>query len=84
MRVRLIVAMCTVALSGHLAFAAECQPAIDSYNSAIGDISSTMKRYGSCLSASNGSDDCSSEFRRLRSAQNDFESAVASMPAECH
>jgi len=61
----------------------ECQDAISSYNSAISDISSTLRRYTSCVSNSNGRDDCSSEFRRLKNAQSDFESAVSNYRSEC-
>ena len=60
-----------------------CSDAVDSYNSAIGEIGGRLKRYGNCLAASQGHDDCSSEFRRLKSLQNDFETAVSNFQAEC-
>lgn len=63
--------------------AADCNNAINSYNSAISDISSYVKRYARCVSDSQGSDDCSSEFRRLKSAQSDFESAVSDHQNYC-
>ena len=50
----------------------KCREAIDRYNSAISDVSTALRRYASCVSDSRGHDDCSSEFRRLRSAQDDF------------
>lgn len=53
---------------------ANCRDATDTYNSAISDVSDTLKRYARCVSGSNGQDDCSSEFRRLKNAQSDFES----------
>lgn len=62
---------------------ADCSSAISSYNSALSDIESYLRRYTRCLSSSNGTDDCSSEFRRLRSAQSDFESAVSDYQAYC-
>lgn len=62
---------------------ADCDDAVSQYNSAVSDIASKMKRYTSCVSGSQGQDDCSSEFRRLRSAQSDFETAVASHQSEC-
>jgi len=62
---------------------ADCSGAISAYNSALSDIETYLKRYTRCLSSSNGSDDCSSEFRRLRSAQSDFESAVSDHQAYC-
>ena len=63
---------------------ADCNMAISSYNSALDDISTYLKRYTRCLDSSNGTDDCSSEFRRLRSAQSDFESAVSEYQLYCH
>src|SRR5262245_41609148 len=62
---------------------AACRDAIDRYNSAVSDISSYLRRYASCVSGSQGRDDCSSEFRRLRSAQDDFESAVSAYRNDC-
>ena len=62
---------------------AECQDAINSYNRAISDISDALRRYTSCVTDSRGHDDCSSEFRRLRSAQDDFETAVSSYESDC-
>ena len=69
-------------LSGNAA-KANCNDATDTYNSAISDLSDTLRRYSRCLSNSNGHDDCSSEFRRLKNAQSDFESAVAEYETEC-
>jgi hypothetical protein len=62
----------------------ECRDAVDRYNSALDDVSSTLRRYASCVSSSRGHDDCSSEFRRLRNAQDDFESAVSEYESECN
>jgi hypothetical protein len=61
-----------------------CQQAINEYNSAISDVSDALKSYASCVSSSNGSDDCSLEFSQLRSAQDDFESAVGSYETDCN
>jgi hypothetical protein len=38
----------------------DCSDATNTYNSAISDVSDTLRRYTRCLSSSNGSDDCSS------------------------
>lgn len=51
-------------------------------NDVVGEIE-RIRRYSRCLSNSNGHDDCSSEFRRLKNAQSDFESAVADYENEC-
>ena len=61
----------------------ECREAIDRYNSAISDVSTALRRYASCVSDSRGHDDCSIEFHHLRSAQDDFESAVSDYQSEC-
>ena len=61
----------------------ECRDAIERYNSAVDEISSRLRRYARCVSDSQGLDDCSSEFRRLRSAHADFESAVSDHQREC-
>jgi hypothetical protein len=63
---------------------ANCSDATDTYNSAISDVSDALKRYSRCLSSSNGHDDCSSEFRRLKNAQSDFETAVSEYESECN
>lgn len=62
---------------------ADCEYAVDQYNTVIDDLDTRIRRYSSCLSSSQGRDDCSSEFRRLRSAQSDFESAVYQVQSDC-
>jgi hypothetical protein len=82
-----IVVLCfTIVLSvlPSNAATAECNDATSTYNSAISDISDALKRYSRCLSNSNGHDDCSSEFRKLKNAQSDFESAVSEYESECN
>ena len=61
----------------------KCNDSIEGYNLAVSEVSDKLKRYSRCLSGSQGRDDCSSEFRRLRSAQNDFETAVSNYEADC-
>lgn len=63
---------------------ADCNDATSAYNAAISDVSDAIKRYTRCLSSSNGRDDCSSEFRRLKNAQSDFETAVSQYESECN
>ncbi|GEP08037.1 hypothetical protein MOX02_60750 [Methylobacterium oxalidis] len=62
---------------------ADCSHAISTYNLAISDVSSRLKRYASCVSDSQGKDECSLEFGRLRSAQGDFELAVSGVQTNC-
>jgi len=83
-----VTALCVVALSaltviGIKANTEGCKDAIDEYNSARSDIADTIKRYASCVGNSDGHDDCSSEFRRLKSAQDDSETAVSDYEGEC-
>jgi hypothetical protein len=63
---------------------ANCSDATDTYNSAVSDVSDALRRYTRCISSSAGHDDCSSEFRRLKNAQSDFESAVSEFESECN
>lgn len=51
-----------------------------SAKTAVGDY---LRRYASCVSRGDGRSDCSGEFSRLRSAQEDFESAVSDYQREC-
>jgi hypothetical protein len=62
----------------------DCSEAIGTYNVAISDVSDAIKRYTRCLSSSNGHDDCSSEFRKLKNEQSDFETAVSRYETECN
>ncbi len=60
-----------------------CRSAINEYNAAVEEISSTIRRYANCVSNSQGQDDSYSEFRRMKSAQDDFEMAVSSYQMSC-
>jgi hypothetical protein len=66
------------------AAAEECNEAISAYNSALSDVSDALKRYTRCLSSGARHDDCSSEFRKLKNAQSDFEAAVSQHEIECN
>jgi hypothetical protein len=61
----------------------ECQEALDKYNNAASDVADHLRTYANCLSGSGGHDDCSSEFSRLHSAQDDLESAVSAYKSDC-
>jgi len=61
----------------------QCKQAAESYNSVLDDISTDLKKYSRCVSDSQGHDDCSSDFRKLKSAQSDYEMAVANYASEC-
>lgn len=70
-------------LAATVAASADCNSAISQYNSAVSDIESRLRRFANCVSNSRGTDDCSSEFRRLRSAHSDFENAVSEYSSYC-
>ena len=51
-----------------------CRSAIEEFDNAGSSIVASFRSYGSCISSSDGHDDCSSEFSQLQSNQDDFES----------
>lgn len=61
----------------------ECQDALDQLHSAKSDVVDALRNYASCLSGTDGHDDCSSEFSMLQSAQDDFKSAVSGYGSDC-
>ncbi len=63
--------------------AGECEEAVEEFNDAIGEIDGALRRYVNCVNSSDGDDDCSTEFRRLKRAQDSFESAVSEIDSEC-
>ena len=60
-----------------------CRGATFLIKSAKNTVGDYLRRYASCVSRSDGQSDCASEFSRLRSAQEDFESAVSGYQREC-
>lgn len=79
---RFSVAVCISLLSASPA-AADCGDAVSAYNSATSEIESRLRRYVGCIEGSQGQDDCYAEFRRLKSAQDEFETAVNEYQSEC-
>jgi hypothetical protein len=61
----------------------DCESSIKEYNLALSDISLAMRRYSNCVSSSQGKNDCSYEFRRLKNAQSSFELAVSGIASYC-
>ena len=55
----------------------QCNEAIDSYNRATSEIAESLRRYSSCVNYSRGRSGCEEDFRRLKSAQENFQLAVA-------
>jgi hypothetical protein len=62
---------------------AECAEARDHYLSAVDGVREYLGRYVQCVTASNGLEDCSLEFRRLSNAHTEFEKAVEEFRADC-
>lgn len=60
-----------------------CQNAKSQAQSTAADLANYSRRLRSCAEAEDFSDDCSSEFRRVRNAQSDYESAVSSVSSAC-
>jgi hypothetical protein len=87
MRIRATAMACGIvlALGGNVARSDtdECRDALEHYNAAKSDVTSALRRYRQCVSDSKGHDDCASEFSTLRSAQDDFESAVSEYQDKC-
>jgi hypothetical protein len=82
---RLVLVVAALGVTGPMARAnpAECREAVDRYNEATGEVADALRAYSRCVSDSRGHDDCSSEFSRSRSAQDDFEAAVSDYESEC-
>ena len=60
-----------------------CQGAVLVLRSARNNVGDYLRRYASCVSRSNGHDNCAREFAQLRPAQDDFELAVSGYDREC-
>lgn len=61
----------------------ECRDARERARSAAEDLASRAGRLKSCAENTDYSDDCSSEFRRVKSAFSDYESAVSEVSSDC-
>lgn len=62
---------------------AECRDAIDVADAAAGDLASYSRRLQRCAESGDYSNDCSSEFRRVKSAYSDYETASSNVTSEC-
>ena len=56
-----------------------CRDAQERAESAASELADRARKLRNCAEAQDYSDDCSSEFRRVRSAHSDYESAVSSV-----
>jgi hypothetical protein len=69
--------------SAQYGYNSDCEDAKSSAESAASDLSSYSRRLQRCAEAGDYSDDCSTEFRRVRSAHSDYESAVSEVSSYC-
>ena len=65
------------------ALASDCSDAAEQYDQALDEVIYALNRYTRCLNGSGGRDDCSTEFRRLKNAQDDLEYAVSDIESYC-
>jgi hypothetical protein len=62
---------------------ADCKSAVEQYNFTVGEIETHIRRYAHCLAERRGQEDCSSAFRRLHTAQSNFELVVSKLQDHC-
>lgn len=61
----------------------DCSDATDRATSAAGDLSIYTRRLQRCADSGDLSDDCSTEFRRVKNTHGDYESAVSDVSMYC-
>lgn len=61
----------------------ECRDARSRAESAASELADRSRKLRNCAEAQDYSDDCSTEFRRVRNAQSDYEDAVSTVGSEC-
>jgi hypothetical protein len=61
----------------------ECIDAKERAESAASELADYARRLKNCAESGDTSDDCNSEFRRVKSAQYDYESAVSDVSSNC-
>lgn len=61
----------------------ECQDAKQRAESAASELADYARRLKNCAESGDTSNDCSSEFRRVKNAQYDYESAVSNVSSNC-
>jgi hypothetical protein len=60
-----------------------CLDAIAQFKSVKGNVPNYIRTFASCISKSDGHDDCAQEFTALQSVHADFESAVSERESKC-
>ena len=62
----------------------ECRESTHRAESAASELADRARKLRNCAEAQDYSDDCDTEFRRVRNAHSDYESAVSSVRNECN
>ena len=83
----LLLAIVALALSAsasaQYAYDSECEDARDDAESSASDLAYASRQLQHCAEDEDFSDDCSSEFYRVRSAHSDYESDVSDVSSYC-
>lgn len=88
MRVKMILTMAAATLLLSSAASAQfggsdCTDARDRATSAASDLSGYARRLERCADSGDFTDDCSTEFRRVKNTHSDYESAVSEVSIYC-
>jgi len=74
----------TSASAQYGAESSDCTDARDNAESAASDLGGYARRLQQCAESEDFGDDCSTEFRRVKSAYSDYESAVSDVSSYCN
>lgn len=61
-----------------------CRDAQERVESAASELADRSRKLRNCAESQDYSEDCGSEFRRVRNAHSDYENAVSSVRSECN
>ena len=61
-----------------------CRDAQERAESSASELADRARKLRNCAESQGYTDDCSSEFRRVRSAQSEYESAISSVQSDCN
>lgn len=63
---------------------AECRDSLSRAESAASELADYSRKLRNCAEAQDFSEDCSTEFRRVKNAYGDYEDAVSSVSSNCN
>jgi hypothetical protein len=61
----------------------DCPSATDAYQAAVTKVTTALRTYEQCITASHGQDKCSAEMQQLDDAHDDYEDAVGEFRQAC-